>query len=451
MEPASGSVRVQVDGAGLRDPWRWSSPRVARTFGVVFQNPEHQFVTGHAVDELVHSLRAVGVPADQAEARSRRMLERLHLTDLAGADPFTLSGGEQRRLSVGTALVLDPGILVLDEPTFGQDPTTWVEVVDIIAAHRDAGGAVLLATHDPDLVRALGAREVALEAADTSSGPGVPPVPGVPPGSGSSAPPAGAPDRAPADGGGTAAPEAPVRGAPVGGEARLRRLDPLALLGAAMLLSVAALASASVALNLLLASGALLVALAGGIPARRAALLTLPVAVAAASVALSNALLSSEGITSAASWSAAALPASRILAVALPGLVAAIALDPTALADSLVARLRVPARAAYSALAGLRLLPLLADEWATLGRASRARGLVGSGVRQRAGQFGSMTFRLLVAALRRAGRLAIALDIRGLASDTPRTIARPLSWGRADTMAVLLGAGVLTAVLSARL
>ena len=108
-----------------------------------------------------------------------------------------------------------------------------------------------------------------------------------------------------------------------------------------------------------------------------------------------------------------------MLAVALPGLVAAVAMDPTGLADALVVRLRVPARPAYSVLAGLRLLPLLADEWAVLGRASRARGLGGSGIRARARQFASMTFRLLVAALRRGGRLAIALDARGLRPDAP--------------------------------
>ena len=149
------------------------------------------------------------------------------------------------------------------------------------------------------------------------------------------------------------------------------------------------------------------------------ALLAAPALLAAASVAFSNALLSAGGVADPSSWAAAALPASRVLAVALPGLVAAVAMDPTGLADALVARLRVPARPAYAALAGLRLLPLLADEWTVLGRASRARGLGGSGIRARARQFSSMTFRLLVAALRRGGRLAVALDSRGLRAGWP--------------------------------
>ena len=454
LEPSAGTVLVRSssDGAQRADPWHWPSAEIAGSFGVVFQNPEHQFVTGRVVDEVQHGLLGAGVAEPEAAARAARMLDRLRLSHLAAADPFTLSGGEQRRLSVGTALALDPGILLLDEPTFGQDPATWAELVDIIADHRDAGGAVVMATHDPDLVRALGARELRL---------GVPPD--VTPGAESCGlstlygqQPAQLPRVRPSRVGSTGV--APA-GAPPPVDARsspspdvgLRRLDPLALLGAAMLLSTAALVSGSVGLNVALALFALLAALLGGLPTRRVALLAAPALLAAASVAFSNALLGAGGLGAASTWTAAALPASRVLAVALPGLVAAVAMDPTGLADALVVRLRVPARPAYSALAGLRLLPLLADEWAVLGRASRARGFGGSSPRARARQFSSMTFRLLVAALRRGGRLAIALDSRGLRANAPRTIARPVRWSWPDTVALVVAAGALVAALSTRL
>jgi energy-coupling factor transport system ATP-binding protein len=461
LEPTSGTVRVRA-GQERVDPWRWPARDIAATFGVVFQNPEHQFVTGRVVDELHHGLTGAGVADSEAAARARVMLERLHLADLGQANPFTLSGGEQRRLSVGTALVLDPRVLLLDEPTFGQDPATWAEVVDIIAAHRDAGGAVVLATHDPDLVRCLAAREVRLGGRPRGTsrpvggpgpvGEGAPAVGAAPVGEVAAlpAPDVGARRVGANPGGGPLAPSA--AGALPGRAAHgLRALDPLALVGAAALASGAALVSGSVGLNLALAAAAALAALLGGLPSRRVALLAVPALVAAAGVAFSNALLSEAGITSAPAWASAALPASRVLAVALPGLVTAVALDPTALADALVVRARVPARAAYSALAGLRLLPLLADEWTTLGAASRARGLGGTGLRTRAGQFGSMTFRLLVAALRRGGRLAIALDARGLRADAPRTVARPVRWGRSDTAAVLVGLAALSVGLVTRL
>jgi energy-coupling factor transport system ATP-binding protein len=403
---------------------------VAATFGIVFQDPEHQFVSGRVAHELRHGLAGPAGPggaaaAGEVGARVDALLDRLHLAHLAGADPFTLSGGEQRRLSVGTALIRDPGLLLLDEPTFGQDPTTWAEVVDIIAGHRDAGGAVVLATHDPHLVAALGAR----------------PVPLAPVASRAPAAPATL-DPAPAS-------AAPPLAAAASGQG-LRGLDPLALLGAALLLSVAGLVSRSVALNLGLAGGVVLAALMGRLGGRRLALLAVPALVAAASVAWSNALLSVAGVTSPEAWAAAALPASRVLAVALPGLVAAVAVDPTRLADTLVVRLQVPARAAYAALAGLRLLPLLADEWRTLERASRARGLGGRGPGSRARRFGSIAFRLLVAALRRAGRLAVALDVRGLRSGAPRTVARPVRWRWPDTVAMALGVLALAAALTAR-
>ncbi len=484
LTPTTGAVEVRAEAgdpssAGpARDPWRWPSARVAATFGVVFQNPEHQFLTGRVIDELTHGLaagqhRATG-PADplpgaspgSPDLRARAMLARLGLSPVADANPFTLSGGEQRRLSVATALVAAPPILLLDEPTFGQDPATWAELVDIVAGHRDSGGAVLMATHDPDLVRVLAARELRL--GEDRLRPG---TEGAGPGIGSaSSPGAGRATRPGAGlgaglGAGSAASEgvgpaiSPAAGpaaSPGAGPALLtaptglRRLDPLALLGAATLLSMAALLSTSIALNLSLAGFALLVALLGGVPARRVALLGAPALLASASVALSNALLGSGGLTSAESWASAALPASRVLAVALPGLIAALAIDPTALADALVARAHVPARAAYSVLAALRLLPLLGQEWTILGRASRARGLSGTGVGARAREFGSMTFRLLVAALRRGGQLATALDARGLRAGTPRTIARPVRGSWRDPIALGLGVAAVVAALATR-
>jgi energy-coupling factor transport system ATP-binding protein len=89
-------------------------------------------------------------------------LERLRLAHLAGASPFTLSGGEQRRLSVATALATAPPLLVLDEPTFGQDRRTYAELVALLATHREAGGGVLFASHDEDLVASLADRTIAM-------------------------------------------------------------------------------------------------------------------------------------------------------------------------------------------------------------------------------------------------------------------------------------------------
>jgi energy-coupling factor transporter ATP-binding protein EcfA2 len=65
---------------------------------------------------------------------------------------------------VATALATAPALLVLDEPTFGQDRRTYAELVALLAAHRDSGGGVLFATHDADLITSLADRTVAVRA-----------------------------------------------------------------------------------------------------------------------------------------------------------------------------------------------------------------------------------------------------------------------------------------------
>jgi energy-coupling factor transporter ATP-binding protein EcfA2 len=77
------------------------------------------------------------------------------LAPLADANPFTLSGGQQRRLSVATALATRPRVLVLDEPTFGQDRETWAELVGLLAEQQDGERALCLVTHDAAVVTAL--------------------------------------------------------------------------------------------------------------------------------------------------------------------------------------------------------------------------------------------------------------------------------------------------------
>lgn len=99
--------------------------------------------------------RRLGVAEDEVAARTAGLLERLRLEGLSRANPFTLSGGEQRRLSVGTALASRAAVLVLDEPTFGQDAATWAELAELLLGVRAAGTALVVITHDDDLAHAL--------------------------------------------------------------------------------------------------------------------------------------------------------------------------------------------------------------------------------------------------------------------------------------------------------
>jgi energy-coupling factor transport system ATP-binding protein len=152
LPPVAGELRATDRLAGWAGPHphRWRSRQLLTRIGTVFQQPAHQFLARTVREELEVGPKALGAPVDVDE-----LLGRLRLDRLARADPFTLSGGEQRRLSVATALATAPKVLVLDEPTFGQDAVTWAELVAIIARLLDDGAAVLAATHDADLVDAL--------------------------------------------------------------------------------------------------------------------------------------------------------------------------------------------------------------------------------------------------------------------------------------------------------
>jgi energy-coupling factor transporter ATP-binding protein EcfA2 len=158
LKPQRGEVRAFGEL-----PSRLSPRALVRLIGTVFQDPEHQLVAARVDDELCIGPRATGIANDEIERRVRELLERLDLAKLAAANPFTLSGGEKRRLSVGTALATSPGALVLDEPTFGQDRRTFAELLTLLAEYRDGGGAIAFASHDELFVGAFADQRLRLD------------------------------------------------------------------------------------------------------------------------------------------------------------------------------------------------------------------------------------------------------------------------------------------------
>lgn len=158
-KPTSGRVVGSDDPAPLHARRARS---LARLVGTVFQEPEHQFLARTVRDELLFAPRRLGWDDARSAARADELLERLRLTRLARANPFTLSGGEKRRLSVATALSAAPPLLVLDEPTFGQDAATWRELLGLLAAVRDEGSGLFLVSHDAEFVAALAGRTLTM-------------------------------------------------------------------------------------------------------------------------------------------------------------------------------------------------------------------------------------------------------------------------------------------------
>ncbi|WZH38520.1 MAG: ABC transporter ATP-binding protein [Microbacterium enclense] len=159
-----GEVVAAADlvARGLRRPVRWRSTELLTRIGTVFQEPEHQFLAPTLRDELAVGPRALRMPAAQVDAIVDELLERLDLASLALANPFTLSGGQKRRLSVATVLAASPEVIVLDEPTFGQDRRGWAELVGLLQREIARGRTVVAVTHDADVVRHLGQHRIVL-------------------------------------------------------------------------------------------------------------------------------------------------------------------------------------------------------------------------------------------------------------------------------------------------
>jgi energy-coupling factor transport system ATP-binding protein len=155
LRPTAGSVRL----AG-RDPARIPPRELARLAGYVTQDPERGFVDGSVEGELLAGLDA----AERVRAGDVADAVGLPLDRFGARNPHTLSGGEQRRLSVAAQLVRRPRLLAFDEPTYGQDRRTYQAMLELLRERIAGGAALVCATHDLRFAADLGGRLVRLEA-----------------------------------------------------------------------------------------------------------------------------------------------------------------------------------------------------------------------------------------------------------------------------------------------
>jgi energy-coupling factor transporter ATP-binding protein EcfA2 len=141
----------------------WKVQELANHIALVFQNPEHQFLTDSVADEIGYSLLAQGVSEEQEKKRrTDEMLALLGLTEVADIHPFALSAGLKRRLGVATMLVGDPEVLLVDEPTYGQDKEMTHTLMALMQDIRRRGVAVVMITHDMRLVQEYAERVVVM-------------------------------------------------------------------------------------------------------------------------------------------------------------------------------------------------------------------------------------------------------------------------------------------------
>ena len=435
LPPLEGAVEVETSDGTAGDPHEWSSKQLLGRMSMVFQEPEYQFLAATVAEELAIGPRAAGMTDEEIAPLVDEHLEALGLTKLARANPMTLSGGEKRRLSVATALISAPELLILDEPTFGQDRGTWLGLVRLLRAALERGVTLVSITHDPAFVAAMGQRVVDLGQVGTRGA-----TPADPTDEAKAAPAANAHDR----------------GAKPGARGLLAHTNPVARVLALLVATTPLLitidpVSAGVALALELALMPL-----SGVSARSFFLKATPLLLAAPLGALSMLLYASPGgnvywqfgpaaISDHSMWLALGIGL-RMCAIVMPAIALLDRIDPTDMGDGLAQILHLPARPVLAALAGARMTSLMAADWKALERARRARG-VGDASRIRSFLRGS--FSLLVFALRRSGKLATTMEARGFGAAGKRTWARVSRLRAADAVLMVVAIALPAIALAA--
>ena len=435
LPPLEGAVEVETSDGSAGDPHEWSSKQLLGRMSMVFQEPEYQFLAATVAEELAIGPRAAGMTDEEIAPLVDEHLEALGLTKLARANPMTLSGGEKRRLSVATALISAPELLILDEPTFGQDRGTWLGLVRLLRAALERGVTLVSITHDPAFVAAMGQRVVDLGQVGTRGATLADPTDEA-----KAAPTGNAHDR----------------GAKPGARGLLAHTNPVARVLALLVATTPLLitidpVSAGVALALELALMPL-----SGVSARSFFLKATPLLLAAPLGALSMLLYASPGgtvywqfgpaaISDHSMWLALGIGL-RMCAIVMPAIALLDRIDPTDMGDGLAQILHLPARPVLAALAGARMTSLMAADWKALERARRARG-VGDSSRIRSFLRGS--FSLLVFALRRSGKLATTMEARGFGAAGKRTWARVSRLRAADAVLMVVAIALPAIALAA--
>ncbi len=132
-----------------------------RTVSYVFQNPDHQLFCRSVNDEIEYGLKHLGMVAEQRREVITSTLEAVHLTDVRNEDPLFLSKGQRQRLAVAAVLALGPEIVIVDEPTTGQDYRSITEIMNLLCELQRQGKTIVIITHDMTLVAEYCQRVVA--------------------------------------------------------------------------------------------------------------------------------------------------------------------------------------------------------------------------------------------------------------------------------------------------
>ncbi|RDW96878.1 ABC transporter ATP-binding protein [Gardnerella vaginalis] len=419
------------------DPIKWKSTELAKRISYVFQNPEHQFACGTVLEEVMLGPIRTGMSEEDARAKAKELLERFRLGRYANANPYTLSGGEKRRLTVAASLAAAPRVLILDEPTFGQDRKTWMQIIKLIASLRADGVSVIVVTHDKELVDALGARLVELLPVNNAKNSDSEDLSDLQESQAKEA--LESSQSLSSTTNSTNISRIKVSAVNKRDEKEraascspfLASLNPVYRMLGAFMLSIPLLftldwLSSTIALVL-----EFIILWIIGMNPWRVVKLSWPVWVGAPGSALAVWLYGKSGGQTLFDWgiihvsehstTLAIATFIRILAIGVPAIVTVIGIDATDLADAFSQVMHLPDKFVYGGLAGMRLFSVLQDDWAALTASRRSRGL-GDDSKIRA--FMPQAFALLVLSIRRSSTLATAMQARGFGGENPRSHAR---------------------------
>ena len=378
--------------------------------GYVPQNAEMTIIGNDVFGSasLTAQLAASGLGITQSEAaeHTHRLLDSLGVGSLVDKNPYEISGGEQRRVALATALAHWPMAVYLDEPTIGQDRDSWAAIVGAILSARDSGIKITLATHDPFLI------SLADEVIEIR----------------------------------------PELGPPV--ELHRPKVSGLVVLLAPILLllgstSVTTLHGAIA--SVIVAAVAAAILGAAGLRIKRLKLL-IPGLIGVASIGFSNWYLS-DGLM----VESGLIAAMRVSLFVLPGILLATQLKAIPLGDHLGQTLRLPARPVVAAMVGMQRTDTLLSTWGELRFIHKIRGMgIGRTPLSRFREFSRLVFALLVQSIRGAGTTAVAMDARGFSKssktqDGKRSWAESPSYGGLDLLTLGLAVVVAATPLAAHL
>jgi cobalt/nickel transport system ATP-binding protein len=128
--------------------------------GLIFQNSEAQLFCPTVLDEIKFGPLQLDIPEKDIHQRVNDVIEMLNIENLKDRAPYTLSGGEKKKVAIASVLSINPDVLLLDEPTNGLDPRTQRWLVELLLELRKTGKTIIIATHDLDIVEEVSERAV---------------------------------------------------------------------------------------------------------------------------------------------------------------------------------------------------------------------------------------------------------------------------------------------------